>query len=130
MRTTAVRSQGGPKSQLSVAKDVLLDGWNLLQVTSASLVLIACLLFLFRLKIFTPVALLASFTMWIELLYFLRAFEFSGGLVRMVFKVRRHCSWRAIRGVALVFNLSNSRGRPDPAFSPMLRSSTIRGRLC
>lgn len=91
MRTTAVRSHGGPmsmsKGQLSVARDVLLDGWNLLQVTSASLVLIACLMFLLRMKLFTPIASLASFTMWIELLYFLRAFEFSGGLVRMVFKV-------------------------------------------
>jgi hypothetical protein len=75
------------KGQLSVARDVLLDGWNLLQVSSASLVLIACFMFLLRLRLFTPIASLASFTMWIELLYFLRAFEFSGGLVRMVFKV-------------------------------------------
>lgn len=110
MRTTAVRSQANTRAfsrkQLGIAKDVLLDGWNLLQVTSAALTLLSCVFFLFRLKIFTALASVAAFAMWIELLYFLRAFEFTGGLVRMVFKVRPYEAGRKCDCFSLSFKLS------------------------
>ena len=41
--------------------------------------------------------------MWIEVLYFLRAFEFSGGLIRMVFKVFYYTGpFLSILGVVLI----------------------------
>eukprot|EP00730_Choanoeca_flexa_P003264 TRINITY_DN11346_c0_g1_i2.p1 TRINITY_DN11346_c0_g1~~TRINITY_DN11346_c0_g1_i2.p1 ORF type:complete len:820 (+),score=150.12 TRINITY_DN11346_c0_g1_i2:141-2462(+) len=66
---------------------VLFDGWNLLQTASASLSLTSCVLFLLGWTAYFPIAAIAAYLTWIQVLYFLRAYELTGGLVRMVFKV-------------------------------------------
>eukprot|EP00049_Salpingoeca_infusionum_P007130 m.116055 g.116055 ORF g.116055 m.116055 type:complete len:594 (-) comp13589_c0_seq2:1508-3289(-) len=70
-----------------IALHLFSDGWNLLQVGTAVLTIISGLLWLTNAPWFTPTAGISAWAMWLEVLYYLRAFEFTGGLVRMVFKV-------------------------------------------
>eukprot|EP00051_Salpingoeca_urceolata_P020402 m.305850 g.305850 ORF g.305850 m.305850 type:complete len:1526 (-) comp19613_c0_seq7:81-4658(-) len=67
--------------------DYFTDWWNALQLSGATLTTLSSLLFLMRSPLVLPVAGIASFLMWLEVMYFLRALESTGGLVRMVFKV-------------------------------------------
>eukprot|EP00055_Hartaetosiga_balthica_P013124 m.65999 g.65999 ORF g.65999 m.65999 type:complete len:1782 (+) comp8174_c0_seq1:61-5406(+) len=66
---------------------VALDGWNVLQSLTAISSFFGCVLFLFGFSSHVIPMALGAFLFWLEILYFLRAFEFTGGLVRMVFKV-------------------------------------------
>jgi hypothetical protein len=98
-RTVFLNAQGGSTStpwtnrlqqRIRTAKEYLFaDFWNLLQISAAILETLSALLFLMGASPTLPVAAIAAFLMWLEVLYFLRAFEFTGGLVRMVFKVSR-----------------------------------------
>jgi hypothetical protein len=63
------------------------EGWNVVQVTGALMTIASCLSFLARLRNLNEVAGVTAFLVWIQVLYFLRAFEFTGALVRMIFKV-------------------------------------------
>lgn len=75
-------------TQMEVLKRFFLgDPWNLLQLLAAVFSTLSALLYLCMSSSAVPAAAVASFAMWLEVLHFLRAFEFTGGLVRMVFKV-------------------------------------------
>eukprot|EP00051_Salpingoeca_urceolata_P016732 m.224040 g.224040 ORF g.224040 m.224040 type:complete len:577 (+) comp18764_c0_seq9:185-1915(+) len=63
------------------------DGWSILQVTSAVMSIVSCASFFNRASNVRPVAAVTALLLWLQTLYFLRAFSFSGALVRMIFKV-------------------------------------------
>ncbi len=65
------------------------DGWNILQLTSGMSTTLSCCLFLSGSTHVRTMAAIAAFAIWLEMLFYLRAFEFAGGLIRIIFKVRR-----------------------------------------
>ncbi len=63
------------------------DGWSMIQISSAILVSTACALHLGRVEYARSVTAVAALFLWYLVLYFLRAFEFTGALVRMIMQV-------------------------------------------
>eukprot|EP00043_Microstomoeca_roanoka_P008232 m.79420 g.79420 ORF g.79420 m.79420 type:complete len:1567 (-) comp14156_c1_seq5:209-4909(-) len=84
---TSVRDIPAPQNPLQLLSAAAVDGWNLLQTSAALLAFLSAALFLLGSRWFVSTTSASAFLLWLEVLYFLRAFEFTGGLVRMVFKI-------------------------------------------
>eukprot|EP00045_Choanoeca_perplexa_P018224 m.282627 g.282627 ORF g.282627 m.282627 type:complete len:1666 (-) comp17752_c0_seq11:672-5669(-) len=63
------------------------DGWSCLQTSVALLSLLSCILYFAKEDAVVEVASLTIFLLWLQIFYFLRAFEATGALVRIVFRV-------------------------------------------
>eukprot|EP00048_Salpingoeca_helianthica_P006268 m.96577 g.96577 ORF g.96577 m.96577 type:complete len:1549 (+) comp13947_c0_seq4:32-4678(+) len=107
-------------------------GWNTLQVAVAALSLTACLCYLIGSREVRNVSAVCAVLSWIQVLHFLRAFAWTGGLVRMIFKVlRQSIPYVAIIAIVLVgcsnafFILTSDLNDSDNELAVFRRADTL-----
>lgn len=86
----------------------LKDMWGLGEVISSLLMILVSILYMCGSPRTRAVCSILAFGMWLQILYFLRAFEFAGGLIRMVFSIFAYTAPFLLILVIVVFGAANS----------------------